>query len=170
MSRFPSKWLIAAGALAVLVLFGCVSSFLVFGTYEYRDSLFGNINFRGQSGNYHSVSSFGPGEIEIYVEIPGEGRFPVQAIPQDVLDRVFEVHKSPKETIYSGYGHGWSLTLTFKESGLQSFHGYPMSFSRTLDGPYLSFPISYRDLHSAWGEPDRIHSLRRIRERSGGAP
>ncbi len=140
-------------------------------TYDVRDSQYGNLDLHGHRGEYTSISSSQADECQLFVEIPGEGRFSIHEIPQEVLDRRFQRSSNSGfdyDAAYSGHGDSqgkyWSLVLKYEDGVLVSFHGEPAAFSRQRDGAYLSLPMTYREFHEAWGKPHTINrSLRRER-------
>lgn len=169
-ARWPARTKLALALLVFLPVGVCgslVVAFLALCTYDVRHSQYGNIELHGHDGEYTSISSSQADECQLFVEIPGEGRFSIHEIPQEVLDRRFERSTSDfgYDTAYSGRGdsHGkyWSLTLKYRDGVLVSFHGEPASFSRQRDGAYLSLPMTYRKFHEAWGKPDQINWSRR---------
>jgi hypothetical protein len=165
MSWFRSKRVLAALVILPFALvLASVIAFRVLCTFETRTSTYGSLTIFGDRGQYDALNSLEPTSCELIVEIPGEGRFPIAAIPPDVLNRRFRQYESGEMLSYSTHGEGWFLELRYDRGKFQSFHGRPFSFQRTLSEKPLSFPIDYDMLHAEWGSPDSIVS-RRVMER-----
>jgi hypothetical protein len=161
------------GLLALIPIGLCGSlavAFLAVCSFDTREAHYGPLKISGARGTYHSISSFRAEECVLFVEIPGEGRFSIHQIPREVLDRRFERSTSISplnyDTAYSGHGDNhddyWDLTLEYRDGVLVGFHGDPASFSRQRDGTYISLPMTYRELHEAWGKPDKLYRNREL--------
>ncbi len=164
--RRMRRWLI--GLLAAIPVAIGLSSWIAFQvlcTFDAQEADYGGLRFHGWRGEYHTLSSFAAEDCQLFLEIPGEGKFPIQAIPQNVLERCFDKNTDEDfhyDTAYDGKGELRSLTLRYKNGELVQVHGEPIAFSRTRGGPNLSFPVSYEDLHKAWGNPDKIFRRRQM--------
>jgi hypothetical protein len=159
MGKVRATWLvITLISLPLAFIVACIIAFYSNCTHEARTARYGQVLFQGQSGQYGYVQSRQPDDWELYIEIPGEGRFHIGAIPQEILDRRFE--KSPLSDHYSGHGDGWNLSLWYENGQLQQFLGSPYSISREPNGKPLSFPIRYEELDAVWGKADSVNSRR----------